>query len=293
MAYNVKPCVTSLGNTGLSRCKDKLGYDAMLVYSAMSFEFASESAAETEATWLGYVNSKDLYPFPVFIAVEPAIEDDVKQDLPTGISLHVRDGKYGGKGMFEASVCDLIRLRTFNEVAGRAFIVTSDGQIFGTSPDGVKFRGFELSSFHVSLLKGTDGSTNRLVELDYQFKNPSEMGDYGALPQLDWDPLTSLVGIINVDVEVSSSAAATVVVTIKGSCDESGIEGLVAADFTVVDSNGDSVADDFAETGDGVYTFTFDPALSADTYTVDLADPADQTTGGYESTAEDTWTIAP
>jgi len=92
MAYNAKNCVAALENTGLSNCLDNLGYDAMLIWTAESFSFANEAAALLEANWLTAINAKNIYPFPIFDAVEPAIEDNVKQDLPTGVSLFWRGG---------------------------------------------------------------------------------------------------------------------------------------------------------------------------------------------------------
>lgn len=295
MAYNAKNCVASLGNTGLSNCLDNLGYDAMLVWTTESFEFANEAAAILEANWLSAINSKSMYPFPIFDAVEPAIEDNVKQDLPTGVSLFVREGKYGGKGMMQVALCNLANLRTFNEVQGRAFIVTGEGQVFGTSPDAAKLKGFKLSEFHVSMLKGTDGSTKRMVELDYQFKNVTEMADYPAVPSLSWDPLT-LTGIVDVTVAVDSSAAGSVVVSVTRDCDGEAVKGLVVADFTMLASDGTTEmlpGDGFADNDDGTYTFTFTtPVLPSDTYTVDLKTPANQTTGQYESGDADSFTIS-
>lgn len=284
MAYNVKNCVASLGNTGLSNCLDNLGYDAMLIWTTESFEFATESAAETETNWTDAINAKTVYPFPIFDAVEPAIEDNVKQDLPTGVSLFVREGKYGGKGMMQVALCNLANLRTFNEVSGRAFIVTGDGQIFGTSPDGAKFKGFKLSEFHVSMLKGTDGTVKRMVELDYQFKLVTEMADYPAVPQLTWDPLT-LTGLVDVTVTVVGSPTTTeLVVSVTGDCDGEGVTGLVAGDFTVLDSSSNTeTPDSVTDNGDGTYTFDYTGTpLTVDTYTVNLKAATAQTTGGYD-----------
>ena len=294
MAYNVKNCVASLGNTRLSNCLDNLGYDAMLVWTTESFEFATEAAAILEANWESAINAKTLYPFPIFDSVEPAIEDNVKQDLPTGVSLFVREGKYGGKGMMQIAMCNLANLRTFNEVQGRAFIVTGDGQVFGTSPDGVKFKGFKLSEFHVSKLGGTDGTTKRMVELDYQFKLPTEMADYPAVPVLDWDPLT-LTGIVDVTLTVTSSAAGSVVVNVTRDCDGENVTGLVIGDFLVLASDGttEMTPNSFTENGSGTYTLTYSaPALPADTYTVNLATPANQTTGQYEGGTAVSFTIS-
>jgi len=294
MAYNVKSCIATLGNTGLSNCLDNLGMDAMLVWTKESFEFANEAAAILEANWDSAINDQDIYPFPLFDAVEPAIEDNVKQDLPSGVSLFVREGKYGGKGTFQIALCNLAALRTFNEVQGRAFIVTGDGQVFGTSPDGAKFKGFKLSEFHVSKLGGTDGTTKRMVELDYQFKLPTEMADYPAVPVLDWDPL-QLTGILDVTLTVTSSAEGSVVVNVTRDCDGENVTGLVIGDFLVLASDGttEMTPDSFGESGGGTYVLTYSaPVLPADTYTINLATPANQTTGGYEGGTIVSFTIS-
>jgi hypothetical protein len=293
MAYNVKNCVSTLGNTGLSQCLDNLGYDAMLIWTTEDFEFANEAAAILEANWESAINAGTMFPFPIFDAVEPAIEDNVKQDLPTGVSLFVREGKYGGKGMMQVALCNLAALRTFNEVQGRAFIVTGDGQVFGTSPDAAKFKGFKLSDFHVSMLKGTDGSTKRMVELEYQFKNTTEMADYPAVPELTWDPLT-LTGVKDVTVAVSGTPSSTeLIVSVTGNCDGVAVTGLVAGDFTVLDSASNTeTPDSVTDNGDGTYTFDYTGTpLTADTYTVNLKAPASQTTGGYESATAASFTI--
>lgn len=292
MSYNVRSCVASLGNTGQSNCLDNLGYDAMLIWTTESFEFANEAAAILETNWQSAINAKSMFPFPIFDTVEPAIEDNVKQDLPTGVSLFVREGKYGGKGMLQVALCNLAALRTFNEVQGRAFIVTGDGQVFGTSPDGAKFKGFKLSEFHVSMLKGTDGTTKRFVELDYQFKLVSEMADYPAVPSLSWDPLT-LVGVKDVTVTVTASTSSLVTISVTGNCDGQGVTGLVEGDFTLLDSssNEELPSTTFTDVGSGVYTFAFGTPLSADDYTINLKTPANQTTGGYESATADSFTI--
>jgi hypothetical protein len=292
MAYNEVNCDTAKQNTGLSNCKDNLGYDARLFWTTSTFEFASETDAEDQTKWEDAINAKNIAPFPLHVEVEPALEEDVIQETAVGISLFVREGKYGGIGRSEIALCNLSKLRSYNDIKGRAFIVTGNGKIYGTSPDGVKFRGFDLSQFHVSYLKGTDGSQKRLVDIRYQFEQPSQMGDYGAVPQLDWDPL-QLSGVIDVDVAVDSSTANKVVVSLTRDCDGEPVTGLVEGDFTLLSSGAAEQlpADTFTESPNGTYTFDFTVALVADTYSINLKDPQLQTTGGYESTAAGTFTI--
>ena len=292
MAYNDISCVTSLGNTGLAQCLDNLEYDARLIFTTDSFEFASEADAQDQTKYEDAINAGTMFPMPIFDEVEPAIEDDVEQELATGITLFVREGKYGGIGRFQLALCNLAKLRTFNEVLGRAFIVTGNGKIYGTSPDGTKFKGFKLSKFHISGLKGSDGSTVRFVELRYQFKNINEMADFPAVPELTWDPL-DLLGVVDVTVSVSSSSSSEVVLSLARTCDNEAVTGLVEADFTILDSGSSEQlpANSFADNGDGTYTFGFSPVLGADTYSANLKAPSAQTTGGYESTAAAAFTI--
>lgn len=268
--------------------------DTMLLWTPESFSFASEAAALLEANYLTAINAKNMYPTPMFDEVEPTLEDDVEQEFASGIKILVREGKYGGTGKFRFALCNLADLRTFNDVAGRAFIVTGNGKIYGTSPDGAIFKGFKLSQFHVSMLKGTDGSTHRMVELRYQFRTPSEMGDYAAVPALTWDPL-DLTGIVNVTVAVDSSAAGLVVLSVTRNCDGETVDGLVEADFTMLASDGTTqmlLSDGFTDNGDGTYDFVFDtPALPADTYSVNLKAPSAQTTGQYEDATAASFTI--
>lgn len=295
MAYNDNSCSVSKGNTGLSQCLDDLGYDYMLLHTPTDYEIDTEANAKLEATYLTGINAHNIYPMPAFEKIEDTSEDDVNEDTSLGNSIPVREGKYGATGSFRVALCNLAALRTFNNVKGRVFIVTSNGKIFGTSPDGTKFKGFELSKFKVSLLKGTDGTTARWVHLEYQLANPTEMGDFPAVPDITaWNP-TTLVGVKDVTVTVVSSSATSVVVDVSGNCDGEGVEGLVVGDFQFLnDSAVEQTPTSVTDNEDGTYTCAFTDAaqLAADDYTVDLLDPASQTTGGYESAAAASFTIS-
>lgn len=296
MAYNAPNCVAVLGNTGLSNCLDKLEADAMLVWTLLSFQFASEALAEVEANWITGINAGTVYPMPLFDEVEPTLEDNVKQETGLGTNIFVREGKYGGLGRVRTALCNLSDLRTFNEVSGRVFIVTGNGKIYGTSPDGAIFRGFTLSEFHVSYLGSTDGTVARMVTFDYQLKNPTEMGDFPAVPQLTWDPLTQLTGVVDVTVTVDSSVEGLVVLSVARDCDNEVVTPLVEGDFIITASDGTTAmlpSDGFTDNLDGSYDFVFDtPVLPADTYTTNLNTPALQTTGQLEGSTVASFVIS-
>lgn len=294
MAYNASTCSASKGNTGLSECLDDLGYDFKVLHTPTTWSVDTESNAKLEATWNTGINAKNVSPFPAFDMVEDTSEDDVVQELPSGVKFQVREGKYGGKGSFRVALCDLAALRTYNNLKGRIVIITSDGTMLGTSPDGVIFKGFLLSEFKVGKLGQTDGTTERMVSLDYQLSDPTEIADYPASFKPTWNA-AALVGIKDVTVAIDSSAEGLVVVSVTGNCDGEGIEGLVEADFTFVDSGATDMlpADTWTDNADGTYSFVFTtPVLPAETYSVDLKSPSAQTTGGYESAAPDTFVIS-
>lgn len=293
MAYNDVSCIATLNNTGLANCDNNLGADAKILYTKDSFSFASEADAEDESKYTDAINAKNMFPFPLFVEVEPALEDDVIETTNLGFNLFVREGKYGGKGRYELAACNMPKLRTFNEVLGRAFIITSNGKVYGTSPDGVEFKGFKLSEFRQSGFGPADGSIKRKATLTYQFNSPSEMFDYPAIPTLTWDPL-QLSGLIDVTVAVPVGfTASSVIVTVTRTCDLEVVTGLVEADFIMLDFSGTTVlpATTFTDNADGSYTFDFGAPLASEAHTVTLKTAANQTTGGYESTGAASFTI--
>ena len=292
--FNDVNCIVTLGNTGLSNCKDNLGADAKILWTKAGFSFASLADAQDESKYTDAINAKNMYPFPLFVEVEPALEDDVVEDTGLGFKLFVREGKYGGKGRYELAACNMASLRTFNILtSGRAFIVTTGGKVYGTSPDGIEFKGFDLSYFRQSGFKGSDGATKRKSELEYQFKSPSEMFDYPAIPAITWDPL-QLSGLINVVMSVPAGfTSSSVIVSVTRTCDNEAVVGLVEADFIFLDASGTTVlpANSFLDNEDGTYTFGFAPVLATEAHTVTLKTAANQTTGGYESTGAASFTI--
>ena len=295
MAYNDLNCSEDRANTGLANCLENLGADVRLIWTTESFEFASEADAKDITKWEAAINAKYMSPFPTFDEIEPNEEDDVETETGLGVSKFVREGKDGATGRFELALCNLAKLRTYNKSLGRAFAITENGMVRGTSPDGVVFKGFKLSKFFTSKMKGSDGSTVRWVELKYQFKNSNELGDYPAVPALTWDPL-ELAGIIDVDLSISGTpTSGELIVKVARDCDAEAVTGLVEADFTLVNDESATQlpATSFTDNGDGTFTFTFTDAavLSADDYIVNLKSPSTQTTGGYESSAEATFTI--
>lgn len=291
MAYNQISCTSSYGRTGLACGNEQLGYFQKLIWTTEDFEFATQSAAEDQDEWTDGINEEKVFPFKNFVMVEPSNEDDVREELSTGVTLDVRDGKMRETGHSVMALCEMIEHRKFNGKTGRIFLVTSNGYVLGYSPDGTKLKGFSIDTLKVGLLGGTDGSTVRKVPVFWSLAVPEEFGSYVGAIKPTWNAL-DLEGLINVDIALSGTATSSLVTfTVKTSCEAEGVTGLVEADFSFLKTDGDAqTGQTFAEVGSGVYTFSSSAATVSGTLALEA--PDDQTTGGYDDSGALTITIA-
>jgi hypothetical protein len=181
-------------------------------------------------------------------------------------------------------MCNLQKLRTFNNVKGTIALVTNNGYILMYSPDGVKAKGFTLQQFHVGGIGTTDGTTQRRTPIDWGLVDPLQLNDYGVALKPTWNPL-DLNGILDVEIALTAAVSASLVqFTVTRTCDGEGVDGLVQADFSFLKNAGtdqDGAGLAFVEIGAGEYKFTGTASLLDGT--LDLKAPNLQTTGGYET----------
>jgi hypothetical protein len=288
--YNQLSSLATLGNTGRTGTTENLGYWAKILWVKPDFEIATEAAALLEATWVDAVDLFQVYPFPYFEQVENQDEDDVKESLPTGLDVFIREGKIKEMGSTNLSLMTLQNLRTFNNVKGSIILISSNGYIMGYSPDGVKLKGFTLQNFHVGGIGKTDGTTQRRTPVSWGISDSAQVLDYGVAIKPTWNPL-DLEGILDVDIAVQTDTNALCEFTVKRTCDGEGVDGLVAADFNFLVTAGTAqTGSTFAEVGNGAYKYT-SSGTTFTTGTIDLKLPSAQTTGGYESTGAATFTV--
>lgn len=290
MAYNQLNCAVTLKNTGLACASEDLGYFQKWIWMKEDFEFATQSSAEDWDDWQTAINEKNIYPFKSVISVENATEEDVMEELPTGVSLFVREGKFRESGYVNMALCEMIAHRSFNGKKGRLAFATSNGYIVLYSPDTIKAKGFSYDNLRIGLQGPTDGSTQRKTKMYCSLSDPNEMGDYIVAIKPTWNPL-DLEGVVDVDLAlVGSTTASLVKFTVKRTCDNEAVLGLVAGDFDflVTAGSAQTAVPGFAENGVGEYQYSASATIAAGT--LKLKSPSLQTTGGYES--DDTLAIS-
>lgn len=292
MAYEIT-CNTGGANTAMPKCGGNYGRPIFPILTPPDGSIDTETNALLQATWrTGIENdeSSRWYPWPKFYRYTPSREDHVYSQGDFNDKISVREGYGDGIAVYaNPPICFQKKLRKFNNQTWKAYWVTDKGYILGTSSDGVKFE--PLSVFvHVEEEMPPTADEVRLMQIRIYNTEAYEWEDNGVVidPRNDavstWDP-RELEGLLDVTVEISTSSATSVVVDVQSYCDDTPVTGLVLADWTLIDSAGNTEtinSSTESTTVDGRYTLDVS-TLMADTYDLNLLQPSAMTTEGYQT----------
>jgi hypothetical protein len=291
MEYNILSCGSSQSNTGSKQCIENFQDFSKFIITPLTFEFATQAAAELLANWTTAINAaagSRIYPFPTILEKEDLSEATLYKTFTSGIQKKIREGKRGYRFTVQVPLCVHQALRTFNGYNGRFIGIDNNGRILGTSPDGAKFKGWKLDTFEVEKIMIPSGDDICKTTIYVLFSDTTEFDDYGASFRpadlvSSWNPL-DLDGLQDVTLAITDSSATGATLTVTTTCDLIPVVGLVLADLVMTDdAGGAETITGATDNSDGTYTLTWS-TISADTYWVDLLAPSAMTTKGYEST---------
>lgn len=293
-------CNGSLSNTGSAACREDFGMIGrwIIVPPGSAGEFAARADALVEANWETMINAASANdrarPLAKVFQLEANDEETIYEEGSDGAKDPVREGRYDGTYISLLSLCEHKKYRTMNGNKLKGYRVTKNGYIQGTT-NGTKFTPFDIELLEVEKQTRNDGSVKEKTRIRIVESNPTEWNDRGWwVKPTAFDPLTDLDGIIDVVLaEVGVSTATSTVFTVKTDCGAKPIDGLVKADFLLVDAAGnDEVAKitSITSNGNGQYTAVWD-TLGADTYTLTTSGVGTMTTQGYADTGGFDFTI--
>jgi hypothetical protein len=280
-------CATNTQNTGQPRCGDNMGYDEFVMAVPNGTEFATEAAAKVLDNWTTIINAAPSdrgYPLPKFFKSEPAKNEDIFEEGIGGQSAFV--AKKAGKGAYETlwiSKCFAKKLQSFNDKAWSVFFFTNTGKIKAVTDSATKLK---VQAQKALIRVGSDimptDTTAGKVPITIQLLNPTLWDTNGIVidPSATFDPATDLLGIQDVYLTGATPTATGWVITIKTTCDNATVSGLVTADFVMLAGTTPVTIATVTETSDGVYTFVF-PTQSG-TVSMGLLNQPAMTTKGYE-----------
>lgn len=279
-------------NISISRCPDLPEQFKGMFTVPADFVLSTANAATTAllkvafqaALKAGIANR--IYFWPLLKNVESASEDAVYEDTPYSISA-VRDGQYRWKMFFIESLCVYKKMFSHNATSGRVILFDSKGNLFMTEVTG-GYSGFTMAMLNVEKLLLNDGSVSSKIPVYIALEDPTEVSLSGAL--IAGSSVRQLVRLKDVQLAiVGTPTATTIVVTVKTSCDDLPVNGLVVADFVLVTAAGASQTINSLAEVNGTYTLT---GTGLVTGRLDLALPSVLSIDAYESEAFAVVTIA-
>ena len=289
---NAITCMTGLRNTGSCSCKQILGATLKAFYTTADFEFATKTSAQTAAVWTTAIQNKYVYPLPMVLDVEDNSTEAGIYTGSLGRKIKASNSIWGEKLLFDVTAFEYTRLFSFNGAKGRLLLVDVNGNVYGTSSDGTKIKGFEIASLEVHPYTVATGQGEiRRSAIAFELADYSEYTSGIVIFAADF--VDELTGLVDVTITSASWTTGGCTFTVTRDCDGSGVTGLVAADLVLVDDAGGSeTITSIAPVAGVAGSYTLVATLGADGYVLNLKTPAAMTTKGYESTGSTTGTVS-
>ena len=205
-------------------------------------------------------------------------------------------GQIAYQYMVDANKFNSRRLRSYNNKDWDWIPFDKSGTLHGTSQDGVKFKGFSIT-FRAGNQKLAAQGELMMQPIDIVYKDSSEWADYGVIVEPmnletdEWNPITDIDGVYDVDVTVSDATATTCKIQVHkagivATNAISDVDGLVKADFVHKSSAGVVKADTTIEASGvgGEYNVVSADIANGDTFDLVLVSAISLTNIKIEST---------
>jgi hypothetical protein len=245
-------------NLGLVRCNKLPDMPKGMIVTPKAFELTPEEAINP-TVWqakLLLTPGVRIHLWPEFdgiedVSTEAAYDQSVLSDLVADM------GKYAWRAMISQNLCLHKAMFSHSGKGDRVFLWDKKNFLVGKLNAAGNFQGFKMSLLNTEKLKLGDGSVATKTPVYIVLRDHLELDQNGTM--VDGSFVNDLLEIVDVTLEVvGTPIAATIVVDVMLSCDESPLVGLIAADFLVLTTAGATQAKTAAEsaTVPGRYTLT-------------------------------------
>jgi|SRR5688572_3155823 len=278
-------------NLGLSDCNEFPDLMNGGIETDSDFVIPAATLASGAAAVLAYLQAALLsttariYYWPPFASFENISEEAVYQDSPLRYR-RVRDGNYRFRFGISENLCLHKAMYTHRRTNGRWFPTFQSGYLMGTSLSNGDMAGFSIAMLNTEKLKFNDGSVASESPIVVALANNIELDKNGAMFDASTF-ISELYRIVDVNVTVVTiTDAGDIDVLVATDCDETGVSGLLVADFTYLNAAGVAVTISTAvesSTVPGQYKLTQASDLFVDG-TVNIRSAALLTVKAYEST---------
>lgn len=275
-------CITNVKNIGASACKKFPQGLAGFIKTPLDFTISASNAAVT-SNWQDAIVAAAgvrIFLFPEAFDYSNESEEAQRQTSGLGKQRQVRVGEYRFRFLFDINLEQHKSIYSHLGTAGRIFLIDTEKKLIGTSTDGgTTLKGFLLGQFSPEKAQLGDGSNISTSPVYIALSDNTELDVNGV--QIDFSTqFAALNALTDVNLlEVGSSSATTVVVSVKSALDNVGVVGLVIGDFNLTGLGGSPSG--VVDNADGTYTISGTGFTSGN---VDLVSSDNLTITAYEST---------
>lgn len=245
------------------------------------YSFTSLSSFLTEADWLTGIAAGNVFPLQNIREQENQDMEDAVIETSTGDKVFQYEGTRGQMWKFILPL-DLHKIlkNQYSLKNWRLIELDKNGNLIGTSPDGIAVQGFKLSYFRVKKQETPGSDTAAYTPIEFQKADIKEYDSNGVYANPTWIA-SDLSGVLKVSATPSTVSANVFTVSVawvsNSEIDSTtnalktfAIPSLVAANFKIIDQAGDLLSNA------GDYTVT-ESAATPGTYTINA------TVGGITS----------
>jgi hypothetical protein len=235
-------CLIEKKNISLPKCLSKPGQFVEMIETPRSFKIAAAdllvpaTVAAAFQTLLLNGQATRGYLYPRFYNTENQSEAQVRTQTSLGTAF-VRNGKYRFLHQMDIDICTHKAIATHRSTEGRVFYRDNEGVVWGTELANGDFAGFSFSLLSPENMTPSDGALPTLSGVYVELANSDEWNKRGlALDGAFVDELDRLADVEITTVGVLS--ATSIKVRVATICDDVSVEGLVVADFNLLDAAG-------------------------------------------------------
>lgn len=278
-------CNTIKKPLGVTRCNKLPAMPKTMITTALGFKFTAAQVASPalmEAALQAAIlagQATRVHVWPNFVSFENISEEPVYEETPLAF-IPVRDGNYRFRFGIKQSLCLHKAMFSHRASSGRAFLFDVENQLVGTTDSDGNFMGFTIQLLHTEKLMISDGTVSTKSPIVLALADNKELDESGGI--VDAPFVNTVSRLTEVTLTIVSASETEIVVTVEVTCDGTPVNGLVAADFVLLDEDGDAQTITGASEEDGTYTLTGAGLVDG---TLNLDEPADLSVQAYEATA--------
>lgn len=282
-------------NLGLVQCNEFPKLLAAMIETPDSFVVPAATVASGSAAVQAYLQaallvagSGRIWYWPGFSKEpESTAEEEVYQDNPGLKIRQVRKGNQRWRFFVSENLCLHKNMQTHKRTNGRVFLVDIDGYIIGTRKSNGDFAGLSLALLNPEKLKWATASEVSESPIYVALANSGIEFDKNGYMFNAEDFILELHRIVDVNISVVTiTDAGDIDVLVDTDCDDTGLSGLLVADFIYLNAAGAAVTITSATESTSVpgqYKLTQVGDLFVDG-TVNIRSAALLTVKAYEST---------